>query len=134
MVESSESSFEDAIDPAFPKPFSDAEENKINFLIDDDVKEMTFGRRIGEWKYPDFGIFTLLYPFWLVLSYDSALTLIDKGWYYPQAANQEATTKGPSLEKAWAYFEHFTLPRYLVTGDAKERDKAEPGNDEKPTR
>eukprot|EP00980_Cylindrotheca_fusiformis_P007078 scaffold1482_cov120-Cylindrotheca_fusiformis.AAC.20 len=39
----------------------------------------------------------------------------------------------PSLEKAWAYFEHFALNRYVVN-ESKNWKKAEPGEDELPTK
>ena len=44
--------------------------------------------------------------------------------------------KGPSLETAWEYFEHIILPRYYdgeVDGE-KVKQRAEPGEHEKPTK
>jgi len=139
----------------------------IDFLKDD-VRDMTFARRI-------------------------ALSLIDKKWYNPKAGEtkekegEDKTNDGPSpsngaddpegkkeastikacdfddemhcrqpnLEKAWAYFEHVALYRYLVPPDEgnkqkknicvrafrklfmkgnKKFEKAEPGEDDAPTR
>jgi hypothetical protein len=129
----------------------------IDFLKDD-TRDMTFGRRI-------------------------ALSLIDKKWYNPKAGQTADTfeetsggTRGalssassfkhddfdtmmtnsqPSLEKAWAFFEHVALYRYLVPPDGetktkknffvrvfrkvfmkgdKKLDRAEPGEDDDPTK
>eukprot|EP00804_Cyclotella_cryptica_P013285 CCRYP_018642-RA/>CCRYP_018642-RA protein AED:0.04 eAED:0.04 QI:382/1/1/1/1/1/4/1250/711 len=93
----------------------------IDFLKDD-KREMTYGRRI-------------------------ALSLINKKWYNPKAGvkSEESNTAGemkqnsqkpvdssssnednfdammsnphPNLEKSWAYFEHVTLYRYLLSPD-----------------
>jgi len=85
----------------------------IDFL-QDDRSEMTFGRRI-------------------------ALALINSKWYNPKAGEQvvkeetssdEPMIEGdnvfekinadpPSLEKAWAYFEHVSLDRYIVDDKPK---------------
>ena len=48
-------------------------------------------------------------------------------WYDPHANSTEEDK--PSLDKAWAYFEHFTLPRYKVAESATMGDlvRAEPG-------
>jgi hypothetical protein len=74
---------------------------------------------------------------------------MNKGWYNPQAAivdgvsdndnkddsqNSAAIYPKPSLEKAWAYFEHFALNRYVVEGDSEDMQKAEPGEDDVPTK
>ncbi|KAL3925047.1 MAG: hypothetical protein SGILL_000669, partial [Bacillariaceae sp.] len=127
----------------------------INFL-QDDPKEMTFARRI-------------------------ALSLMKNKWYYPSASEEDGDdpsdeeakdslvlSKGekahdfdsmmhnrkPSLAKAWAYFEHVALYRYLVPQDQppkvkknicvrafrklcmkgdKKYEKAEPGENDDPT-
>ena len=68
----------------------------------DDRKDMTYGRRV-------------------------ALALMSNRWYnprvkqvnptdHPQSSVESADnkTKGPSLEQGWGYFEHVTLPRYIV--------------------
>ncbi|KAG7353426.1 hypothetical protein IV203_002781 [Nitzschia inconspicua] len=55
--------------------------------------------------------------------------LLDKNWYYPKRPNR------PDLKRAWAYFEHVTLPRHFTgeqTVDTKFR-RAEPGEHEKET-
>lgn len=73
-----------------------------------------------------------------------ALKLMNKSWYNPRAkkARQPRTifdngTTGsseelrpPNLEKAWAYFEHFSLSRYISDDSALEQNgkKSEPGH------
>uniref|UniRef100_A0A7S4APN5 CSC1/OSCA1-like cytosolic domain-containing protein n=1 Tax=Pseudo-nitzschia australis TaxID=44445 RepID=A0A7S4APN5_9STRA len=121
------------------------DDSKIDFL-NDDIKEMTYGRRI-------------------------ALSLMNKSWYYPMAgtnsddsesdtADEENNDDGPlqdfdknvkvtkpCLRKGWAFFEHQALYRYLVLKDQRHRsttnvmergdrkfDKADAGEDEKPSR
>jgi hypothetical protein len=85
---------------------------QIDFLQDKE-KEMTWGR-------------------WI------ALKLMDKSWYYPKAEVSENIEKKdpdvveqdqqPSLEKAWAYFEHVALERYIVQDkNTKQLERAEPG-------
>ena len=120
----------------------------INFLKDN-PKDMTFARRI-------------------------ALKLVDKKWYNPKAgeygpskddiklALDEENGNGyyarvtkhqyPSLERAWAYFEHVSLPRYIVEPNlevpktnccrriiykmkkVESLDRAEPGENKFPTK
>jgi hypothetical protein len=84
----------------------------IDFL-QDDRSEMTYGRRI-------------------------ALSLMNSKWYNPRAGEQieqeqppteepteednvfeKINTDPPSLEKAWAYFEHVSLDRYIVEDKPK---------------
>jgi hypothetical protein len=115
-------------------------DNTIDFLKDE-KREMTLGRRI-------------------------ALSLIDKKWYNPRAGEQEVAPEAPvetpidqrghserkvlekpNLEKAWAYFEHVALDRYILEPRTKpptkncclrilhkfqkgkkKLEKAEPGN------
>ena len=97
------------------------ESNEIDFL-QDDWSEMTLGRRI-------------------------ALSLMNYKWYNPRAgeddlnegknteesaldvpvdpakdednAFEQASIQNPSLEKAWAYFEHVALDRYIVQDKQK---------------
>jgi hypothetical protein len=90
----------------------------INFL-NDDKKEMTWGRRI-------------------------ALSLMDKKWYNPRAGEEDAPPEAPavpetatdgrgvserkglekpSLAKAWAYFEHVALDRHIVEPKTTPRTK-----------
>lgn len=78
----------------------------------DDPSDMTWGRRLAHF-------------------------LSQFRWYY----NPTEDDGGPSLDAAWAYFEHITLARYIVptsrgrtsvTRDAIK--KAESGETEKPTR
>lgn len=103
----------------------------IDFL-QDSRNQMTWGRRIG-------------------------LYLMHRKWYNPHAENikairSESETRSllqearppkrtreelPSLEKAWAYFEHFALPRHLLDEKARESgelSRAEPGEAEHPTK
>jgi len=75
----------------------------------DPVRETTYGRRI-------------------------ALSLMSQSWYNPSASKVKlddvlsedglaASTEklgSPSLQQAWEYFEHVTLPRYVVDLDAKD--------------
>lgn len=79
--------------------FLGIEDSGINFL-NDPPEQMTMGRKI-------------------------ALKLLHKKWYNPRAGIQfqkyedvEALCEGipnlPSLQKAWAYFEHVVLTRYVV--------------------
>ena len=75
----------------------------IDFVKDDKPSEMTLSRRI-------------------------ALRLMKYKWYYPNRDGKKSSCFGsskaenidgslqPSLEKAWAYFEHVTLPRFVYDG------------------
>jgi hypothetical protein len=99
-------------------------------FLNDDPKDMTWSRII-------------------------ALKLMTKKWYNPHADSEKAAevpnrsehrievrppthTKRtiPSLAKAWAYFEHFALPRYIVNEKSQRGDltRAEPGEDDLPTK
>jgi len=54
-------------------------------------------------------------------------------WYFPH--RDKTGDEAPSLEKAWAFYEHYTLARYLVGEDGKAlpgKPRAEPG-EEKPS-
>jgi len=89
--------------------------SRIDFLKDP-VNEMTIGRR-------------------------KALKLMNNKYYNPHGkgvSDEEYCKEGPSLEKAWAYFEHNVLARYIVkSGDGKkekELERAEPGEDRFPTK
>ena len=66
---------------------------EIDFL-QDDPRKMTWGRRIALYMASNFK------------------------WYNPYLGQE----KGPSLAKAWAFFEHVTLQRYIVP----ENDSNEP--------
>lgn len=87
---------------------------------------------------------------------------MNKKWYNPQAGAQDGveddgsgksgeeklsngnndnnntvSVEKPSLEKAWAYFEHFALSRYVIeedNPDPNDRKRAEPGEHQVPTR
>ena len=73
-----------------------------------------------------------------------ALKLMHKPWYNPSAKATPRTIVDddvrlgsedlgpPSLEKAWAYFEHFSLNRYISDDTAGNQNgkKSEPGNNE----
>ena len=107
------------------------EEGQVNFLEDRPATQ-TYGRRI-------------------------ALYMADKyKWYNPWLGvdkDKDGNPK-PSLERAWAFFEHVTLPRYIAEGPSGGRDhgnlvnrirrgifrgerqlsKAEPGERDKPTK
>lgn len=89
-----------------------------NDFLKDSKKEMTFSRRI-------------------------ALSLIKYDWYNPnnktkdtEKSSEEEYGYPPSLAKAWAYFEHFTLRRYITEEDrddlrlgrGKELNMADPGD------
>ena len=112
-------------------PAETQKESTIDFL-QDSRNQMTWGRRIG-------------------------LYLMHRKWYNPHAENikairSESETRSflqearppkrtreelPSLEKAWAYFEHFALPRYLLDEKSRESgelSRAEPGEAEYPTK
>jgi hypothetical protein len=90
-------------------PFREASQKGGIDFLKDDKKEMTWGRRL-------------------------ALGLMDKKWYNPRAGMEDEDAKEldsphstqsalgdfdrnmsqkPSLEKAWAYFEHVALYRYI---------------------
>lgn len=97
----------------------------------DNPREMTFGRRFAR----AFSMF---------------------GWYNPSNTAEgggeeigEASDEGPSLEAAWAYFEHITLPRYFAKNEDEDEEheqsrglrrkrdvmeRAEPGETEHATR
>lgn len=52
-----------------------------------------------------------------------ALRLMDKKWYNPAAGRDKSDDEdAPSLEKAWAYFEHVTLYRYIYNDDDDDDD------------
>ena len=75
----------------------------------DDPSDMTWGRRI-------------------------ARHLSRFRWYSPRSGTNNSP---PSLDAAWAYFEHVTLPRRFVSSTSTGHDvirKAEVGEAEKPTR
>ena len=127
-------------DPSDP-PIKEGERRLINFLKDE-PKEMTWGRRI-------------------------ALTFINEKWYNPHAGeildelevtpvqlteSEVIQNQKPSLRKAWAYFEHVSLSRYILepkeketkniclrilhkfSKAGKEMQRAEPGESNLPTR
>ena len=78
-----------------------------DYVYRDKVKEMTRGRRLARY-------------------------LSQYKWYNPQSNNPNA----PSIDKAWAYFEHVTLARHFKP-DERAVDvnrKAEVGEDEAPTK
>jgi hypothetical protein len=103
-----------SVDESGKATFRGQNGEKINFL-EDDKKEMTWGRRI-------------------------ALSLMDKTWYNPRAGeagdpppeapavaetvaetvtgergtSERKVLEKPSLAKAWAYFEHVALDRHIV--------------------
>ncbi|KAL3940561.1 MAG: hypothetical protein SGBAC_004917 [Bacillariaceae sp.] len=101
---------------------------KIDFLKDE-KSSMTYSRRI-------------------------ALSLMNKKWYNPKAEANDGVAfdtsarsgqsglstvvAKPSLEKAWAYFEHFALNRCIIddsgAADSKDSKKAEPGENTMATR
>lgn len=64
------------------------EESQEDTDYDDSLKDMTWGRRLARYLSTNYA------------------------WYNP---NDEG---GPKLDAAWAYFEHFTLPRHHVRGTA----------------
>ena len=84
---------------------------RIDFLQDSET-EMTWGRRI-------------------------ALRLMKNEWYYPKPQEEEGSEtpssdddegQKPSLARAWAYFEHVALERYIVQEKgSKSLERAEPG-------
>lgn len=68
----------------------------------------------------------------------TALQLMNRKWYNPLAGSPSTRSDDrrrpsflsrPSLKKAWAYFEHFALNRYVVgaQGEDRKHQKAEPG-------
>jgi hypothetical protein len=83
-------------------------------LVKDPKEDMTFGRRI-------------------------ALSLIEKAWYNPPAADDDEDLrksvneiqgnsfylgrKKPSLEKAWTYFEHVALNRFVGEDDDEPKSR-----------
>jgi hypothetical protein len=95
-----------------PRAVGGESSSEIDFLKDD-KSEMTWGRRI-------------------------ALSLMDYKWYNPKAGEEETeesssvmetpvesmkseddafdrtSSRKPNLQKAWAYFEHVSLDRYIV--------------------
>jgi hypothetical protein len=104
------------VSDGIPVSASNGKDEAIDFLRDD-KKEMTFGRRI-------------------------ALSLINMTWYNPNAAVKDeapealgspasatsahgdferSLSQKPSLEKAWAYFEHVALYRYILEEKPKSK-------------
>ena len=95
----------------------------LDDTYNDNPEEMTIGRRLARF-------------------------LSQFSWYNPHVAKSPANTSDdnvsnegdtlPSLDRAWAYFEHVTLSRYFVTnGPVLTKDlhrKAEAGETEEPTR
>lgn len=78
-----------------------------DYLYRDNVKEMTWGRRLARY-------------------------LSQYKWYNPQLNNPNA----PSIDEAWAYFEHVTLARHFKPDECAVdvNRKAEVGEDEAPTK
>jgi hypothetical protein len=104
------------VSDGIPVSASNGKDEGIDFLMDD-KEEMTFGRRI-------------------------ALSLINMTWYNPSAAVKDEAPEAlispasrtsahgdfernlsqkPSLEKAWAYFEHVALYRYILEEKPKSK-------------
>ena len=85
----------------------------LNF---EDDRDITYGRRIARY-----------------------LTEHGYSWYNPRATANDPDNNcdGPSLDDAWAYFEHITLPRKLRTSSADNANpnsfKADPGECKLPT-
>ena len=131
----------------------DNPENVIDFLKDD-PRDMTYGRRIALWMMQRFPWYNPQ------LNNDQEGSggddILDGGKYrtedgYPIRHSKE---EKPSLEKAWAYFDHVALPRYLFVEKEnpnekksiptrivrkfskkdKQLQRAEPGEAELPTR
>ena len=83
------------------RPQSNDSTGPNNFLNDSKM-DMTFSRRI-------------------------ALVLMRYEWYNPskrtetttESSEEEVSLSLPSLEKAWAYFEHYTLRRFITTSNNK---------------
>jgi hypothetical protein len=86
-----------------------ADEILQNFLKEDDNAEITWSRRFGVW-----------------------MSQFD--WYFPKATHRN-NPNPPSLVKAWAYYEHVTLPRRIVGEQATNTvmRRAEPGEHEEET-
>jgi hypothetical protein len=84
-----------------------ADEILQNFLKEDDNSEITWSRRFAVW----------------MSQYE---------WYFPK---QQNNPNPPSLSKAWAYYEHVTLPRRIVGEQATNTvmRRAEPGEHEEET-
>lgn len=80
-------------------------------VYNDEPQNITMGRRLARW-------------------------LSRYSWYNPHTRNPRANR--PSLDAAWAYFEHVTLARhFLPESSAHTKDylrKAEPGERDRPTR
>jgi len=55
--------------------------------------------------------------------------MLQKQWYFPRVGDPSA----PSLSKAYAYFEHITLPRHFVTDHGGVLRRAEPGENAEET-
>lgn len=107
---------------------SDDEGEEIDFL-QDDPSDMTNGRRIAKMLMK----FQLYYPN-KNNGYNQATgddTLNDDGVDVVDLSGREL--EPPSLAKAWAFFEHMILPRYVVDNQPK-KDKAEQGQNLLPTK
>ena len=81
-----------------------------DIMYNDEPQNITMGRRLARW-------------------------LSRYSWYNPHTRHVRANR--PSLDVAWAYFEHFTLARHFLSGEPHAKDflrKAEPGEHDQPTR
>lgn len=122
----------------------------------DPPSEMTYGRRIAlnlmefEWYYPKPKIKK---PIPLLIQADDKSEKSDSSHTPKMAPAQKnfepEENEPPSLEKAWIFFEHTVLPRFIIdfqkhrrrnffvrlfTMQSNEYDAAEPGDNEHPTR
>jgi hypothetical protein len=128
------------------------QEPVIDFLKDD-PSEMTNGRKFALWMMNRFAWYNPRVNF--DFDQSGGDQVLDAGKYrtldgYPL---QFAKKETPSLEKAWAYFEHVAMPRFLLEEKEdtnkkgiltrilhkfckanKQLQRAEPGESEKPTR
>jgi len=106
----------------------DRSNHKIDFLKDN-PQDMTYGRRIALWLMNKYGWYNPQIQFLEDGTVrpldDSAVHVVDGGNFrsedgYPVDISKEET---PSLAKAWAYFDHVALPRYVYREKAANQEK-----------
>jgi hypothetical protein len=80
----------------------------LQFEEDDSVKNMTYGRRLAlrlakySWYNPSIRLHKMKYE-----NYEGEEVEL-------RQCSSSRDTEAPRLESAWAYFEHMTLPRYII--------------------
>jgi len=123
----------------------DDDEASVDFLLDP-KHEMTWGRRFAL-AFKGFSCYNPSVAMARKEAENTASSVSEKLTEGEKFANFSSSSPGaigaypftkskketPSLAKAWAYFEHFALPRYVVD-DSEGLTTAEPGEEHLPTK